>query len=526
MKSSKSNAMKTTQRVIILGIDSLDPVLINQYLQFLPNIRKLIKDTPELHLNSIFPVDSIPAWVSIFTGQNPANHGIVKTFDVFDNSVGIGLLNDVKKIQGKTFWDYLAKEGKRTVLFCPLMAFPPWDVNGLMVSKGIVDIDIQTMNAWNIQRELLVYPPDKRDTYNIPLFLNGISGKHPGTHNLLSWSDDAKYALEEEFKLCNTLMQKEEWDLFFAYFSSLDIICHRFWRFSDPCDPTFPGHTSFENVIKDFYIVFDTIIGKILDNNPDSSLIILSDHGHGRRPTKVVNINSIIRENSLYYPNKEKIHYINFILEKFKTGFLGVVNRLELDFWLVSFSTRSTKLSEMSKNVYSSQSLSKKSKYVAKLSPFAGLKSYPHGGIEICSEELKDSEYENIREKIIDLLRQAKDPNSCELLMDWVLKREQLYNGKFVSEVYPDIVFKLKEEYGTGWNIYPPLISNANDHNLASGGHKSAAVLILKNVKRSLNRNDATIMDIAPTILDLMDIDPTRYPFDGKSLFQPGDTDS
>ena len=511
--------MKKQKKLIVLGIDSLDHATITKYLSVLPNIRELINNQ-ELRLNSIFPVDSIPAWVSIYTGQNPANHGIVKTFDVFDNSIGEGLLVDVNKIKGKTFWDYLSKQGMKTVIMYPLMAFPPWDSNGLMISKGMADIEIPEMNIWNIKRELLVYPPNKQEPYDILPFMNGISGKHPGIHNLLSWSDDAKQTLNEEFELCLKIMQKEDWNFCFVYFSLLDIIDHRFWRFCDHDDPTYPGSNKFENVIKDFYIRFDTMIGELLKNNPDVPLLIISDHGHGQRPTQVVNINMVLRKNSLYYSNNQKIQYVSLLLETCKRALLKIVNDLELDFWLVKLATKTANISKISKNLYSSQPFSKKSKHLAKLSSFAGLKSYSHGGIEISSDNSKNSEYEIIREKIIELLTQLRDPKSGELLMEWVFKREKLYNGKFTAEVFPDIVFKLKDEYGTGWNIYSSLITKANDHNLASGGHKSEAVLLFNNIERKLDRKVASLMDIAPTILDLMEIDPTNYPFDGKTIFQ------
>jgi Uncharacterized conserved protein len=56
--------------------------------------------------------------------------------------------------------------------------------------------------------------------------------------------------------------KKEQWDLFFISFLTLDRVKHFMWRYQDPNDPTYPGPNPFERSIKDFYVLFDTIIGE------------------------------------------------------------------------------------------------------------------------------------------------------------------------------------------------------------------------------------------------------------------------
>ncbi len=119
------------KKLLLLGIDSLAPELLVKFEDDLPNFTKLRKLSPPMNLTSIFPVDSIPAWVSIYTGWNPARHGIVKTFDIFDSDLGDILNINTNVFKGRTFWDYTSSCGKKVCVLFPLLGFPPWEVREL-----------------------------------------------------------------------------------------------------------------------------------------------------------------------------------------------------------------------------------------------------------------------------------------------------------------------------------------------------------------------------------------------------------
>ena len=154
---------------------------------------------------------------------------------------------------------------------------------------------------------------------------------------------------------------------------------------------------------------------------------------------------------------------------------------------------------------------------VAYLSSFAGPKSYPHGGIEIARENLNGVGYEELRTRLIRELAGLSDPDTGAELMEWIARREELYSGPHVSH-FPDIVFELKEGYGVYWGIHTPLIGTAYEHNLASGGHKKDAVFLISGSDREPARREMTLMDIAPTILDLLGVEGD-FGFDGRSIF-------
>ena len=78
--------MSSKQKLIVIGIDGLDANLIHQFRDDLPNFSKLSQKSPLTRMSSVFPPDSPTAWATIFTGLDPANHGIVSFKDQLPRS--------------------------------------------------------------------------------------------------------------------------------------------------------------------------------------------------------------------------------------------------------------------------------------------------------------------------------------------------------------------------------------------------------------------------------------------------------
>jgi len=241
----------------------------------------------------------------------------------------------------------------------------------------------------------------------------------------------------------------------------------------------------------------------------------MSDHGHRSRPYTTVNINEFLRQKGYLVSNGQN----KKIVSKIRKAILEAANRLDIEHWLIKLVVKSQKLTKSSKSMYSSAGFINRSRSIAYLSNFAGIKSYPHGGIEINRDLVSGAEYEKVREEIIKLLSELKTPDG-KALIKWVKRREELYPGKFTEEIYPDIVFALKDDYGVGWDIYSDLYGKAYDHKVASGGHAKDAVFLIRNVNREVMKRNMNVVDVAPTILDLFGIDWREFDFDGRSIFE------
>ncbi len=493
---------------MVIGIDSLDPYVILEYRKELPNFSQLLKESSTFISKSIFPVDTIPAWVSIYTGLHPGNHGVLYVYDVFDPSLSDLNKLEISHIRGKTFWDYASEAGYKIAILYPTLMFPAWKVNGVMISKSPYD---KRVNDIQTEREISCYPEDIKDKYEIPDKIQDIWGGYPGKSKLVKWASMGKEAIINDFNYAFQIYKNENWNLFFVYFYHLDIIQHRLWRFFDKEDPMYEYDVKLTPIILDFYKLFDKIVGEFINELPDAQFIILSDHGHKSRPVKTVNINEYLKRHKLLETKKTTLSRI------FRKISLEIITKLNLEKHAIKLISKNNILTKYGKQIYSSSDIILKSKSKAWLSNFAGIKSYSYGGIGINRELVSKREYDRIVEDIIQALYELKVPTG-ERIINWAKKREEVYRGKYTKQIFPDILFELKEDWGVGWDI-GKLYGASYDHRIASGAHRKDAIFIIKNISKDVKKKEIYILDTTPTILDILGYD-LRRELNGRCIFR------
>jgi predicted AlkP superfamily phosphohydrolase/phosphomutase len=498
-------------RLLIIGIDSLDPHVLAKNRAHLPIFSKLIAESPTFLSTSVFPVDTIPAWASINTGLSPGNHGLLYVYDILDPTMGDLQKLSIDSVKGRTYWDYLSREHYRCAIVFPQLMYPPWDVNGAMV--GISPLE-HRLDWVSTEITIDAYPEHVMAKHNIPHTLRSLWGGFPGIKHLGEWITLGKAVLETEKRIATSLSKDESWDLFFVYFNLLDIIQHRLWRFFDEQDPTYPGITPFKGTILDYYTIIDGFVGEFIDTYPDSSVIVLSDHGHHSRPARTVNINEFLRRAGYMTSKGNRMKALSTV----RRSILDVSNRLNIEHFLIRLVVINERLTKAGKSMYSSAGSIDQSKSRAFLSNFAGIKSYPHGGIEINRDLVSEDEYDEIRSALIASLSGLRSPHQAPL-MECVKAREDVDPGRFCERIYPDILFRLADGYGVGWELYSSLYGKAHDHNVASGGHNKDAVLLLRNIDKEVKDKVPSIVNVTPSILDLFGIDWKEKRLDGKSIF-------
>jgi len=494
-------------KVLIIGIDALDSILLSRFESDLPHLRKLRKESPDVRLTSVQPPDSDTAWASIHTGLNPAKHGIVRFIDPLDKAISF-LYEEASNanLHGSTYWDYAGKCGKRVCILFPHLAYPVWRVKGIMVARAAMAEDVQS------------FPQAIRKEYALSR-LNTIKGGPKSKNLIQKYIDDHKKLISDEAEFGMKILRKENWDLFFIYSSALDLIKHFFWRYCDENDPGYPGDNPYRNVIRDFYCLYDDFIGQFIDGvDSETVVIVLSDHGHGMRPVKLVNINEILRQEGLLVSRGTNVASRNwtYAIECMKRGALRFISEHELG----EKARRLLKMFPAGRRIYTSPLSIDWKRTVAHVTDMSGIKSYSYGGITIIKENLKDMDYEEVRGAIIAELSQIREPGTEESLVNWVCRREELYSGEFITK-YPDIVFDLREDYGAGWSIHDSLFTTAPAHNIVPGSHKAySPVFLMANLgNKRCTTKEMTLMDVAPTILDLLGV-KGALSFDGRSILE------
>ena len=495
-------------KLVIIGIDSMDSELIYKYLDYLPTFKKIIKESPNIRSTSVFPPDSDTAWASIYTGLNPAKHGIVNFVDPLEKA---SILQtdylDVSNITGKTFWDIAGRFGKKVCLIYPHAAYPVWEVNGFMISPNPKTDEFQ------------MYPRDFEFDFEVEKL--EVPRRIPNSKSeYKEYLDKFGDILINEFDFGNNMLTKHDWDLFFFYSSALDFIQHIFWNYCDPNDPSYPGDNNpFRDAIKNFYILHDRLVGEMIENiDSDTTILILSDHGHTMRPIKLFNINEILRKESYLFPNEGGIAPLCNLNEKLKRTVVNIAQKTDLRKFALNILRKYPAIKEM----YTIPSSIDFNRTIAHCSDLSGMKSYTYGGIIIRKDKLKEEEkdYSVVRKNIIELLSNETLPNSNENVFEWICGREELYVGEYINK-YPDILFKLKEGYGAGWAIKVPIFSKTAVHNFFPGTHRGDTPIFFM-----LNPGDkegigerVTLMDVAPTVLDILGIEG-KFDFDGESILK------
>jgi len=442
-------------KLVIIGIDGLDPYLLEKWLDELPHLKSIKRDGVLCKIESTFPADSICAWTSIFTGENPAEHGFIESIDYLAPNNIISSINRRASLEGKTFWDIASQKGKSVCVLNPFLAYPSWEVNGIMVSGPTFE-----------SGDISAFPKSILSDYRFPSL--GAITDLPDTKDLGNFITRTKNLTIQLGDIGLKLYKDCNPDLFFITFLTLDRMKHFLWRFTDRSDPYYPGRNPFENSVKDFYLMLDGIIGKFINLiGEDTVLLVISDHGHRRRPLNCLNLNEFFRKKGYIVTNEKGVYgFFRKALEKIKVFTIYILARYNLQDYLYKLA----KLIPNRKSIKKSTYIINKNKSTLALSAMCG--TSPLGGFDVLANNKE--EYDLICKNVIRELESINDLLG-KRIVKWTTQRKQVYQGKYEDRL-PDIFFELDEEYGVGMNFFVPIVSPDYGHKKISGGHKKEAV--------------------------------------------------
>jgi predicted AlkP superfamily pyrophosphatase or phosphodiesterase len=432
--------------LIILGIDALDWGYVAAHRDAVPTLGAWPVLAP---LRSIFPPDSIPAWTTIFTGSGPAEHGCLDSIDHLDRTPEAASAAAAGKLPGRTFWDEASRGGMRVAVVNPFLAYPSWDVNGVMIA-GPVFVD-GSASITGIAPEALPPLPQLGGIVTFP------SRRTMGPfveQTLADTRAQARFGLD--------VLDRVAPDLFFLNLLTVDRLKHFVWRYVDPDDPTYPGPNPHERAVDRMYALVDAIAAEYARRG---DVLIVSDHGHARRCTRMVYVDEALRRAGLVAERPAHVRRLSrpYLTERAKKLALRAAYELgrEEELYRVARALpgrRSLKYSTFSRDDRRS---------AARLSKTFGRNQ--HSGVELTRDD------PGLRRAVKEVLCELRDPSTGEPVVEWVQDREAVVSGARLDR-YPEVLFKLRADYGVDFGLYGGLFAPDVNHRRISGGHRPVGV--------------------------------------------------
>ena len=130
------------------------------------------------------------------------------------------------------------------------------------------------------------------------------------------------------------------------------------------------------------------------------------------------------------------------------------------------------------------------------------------------------TEYNELRDKVIEELKELKYPGTEEKMFSKLIKREDIYNGDFVNDA-PDILVELEGHDSLITNNLPAISKHfvKKPRNPAEGSHRPDGIFMASGSTINDGLKDASfkIEDMTPTILHAMG-EPTFSDLDGSAI--------
>ncbi len=422
--------MKPSLKVFSIGLDGGTFDLMDPWIKegHLPNIRRLIQRGTRASLRSVVLPFTPQAWGSFMTGMNPGNHGVFGFKEKEEGKYSFQFVNN-KSIRSRTLWKYLSDHGKKAILVNIPMTYPPESIDGIIV--GGMDspgVDSDFTYPSDIKSEILALEKD----YVIHLhvgagYLDSDKKRRKAVEALLQMVSSRE-------KVILHFMDNYPWDFFAVNFSAIDQAQHHFWKYLE-------GDNEFQEVILKIYKRVDEAVGRICEKlPPQTTVFMMSDHGAGPASPYVIFIDEWLKEQGLLQFRKA-LSVRGFAMRMVKSALTAFSQKLSSEIkdhlmrWFPGMRVKSqgyvrrALIDWPNTRAYSGEHPS---------TLRINLKGRDPQGV------VEPGDYEVLRRELIQRLESLRHPQTGEILIERVYRKEDLYHGGFLKAA-PDLIIHPKD---------------------------------------------------------------------------------
>jgi predicted AlkP superfamily phosphohydrolase/phosphomutase len=298
-----------------------------------------------------------------------------------------------------------------------------------------------------------------------------------------------------------------------------DRVQHFFWKYFDESHPRYTPDSPLTGAIEEYYKTVDRGIGRILDDvDDDCDIIVISDHGFGPLSSDIYIDEWLAEEGFLSRRSKlsDRKTVDDVLSTTLKAGWRAV-KRADLDSAVRSLLPASW--FQRGKNL---QDDSHRDIIWDETQVFFGTLSGQALFVNLQEDfnegTVSQNQYDEVVAEVRRSLLSLQHPETGEKLVEEVIRSDEAFDGWRVEQA-PDLIVRTVPDHtlkgGRSDTLVQP--SAQNDHD-RSGDHRTNGIFLAAGPSfRSDSIEEASVLDIAPTLLYLQDT-PIPESMDGSVL--------
>lgn len=497
--------MSANSKLVLIGLDGATFRVLRPLVEagVMPTLAGFLRDGASGTLLSTHPPVTCPAWPTMFTGVNPGKHGVF-SFTCRHGGRGRPHTAASLDVRAPTVWELLGKAGLRVGVMNVPITYPAQPVNGFIVSGFPAPSDSPEVVWPRSEFEVL-----KRQLPEFVVNWPGVGQRVRTDRERVALIESVNALMRARNDAVSHFLDRHEVDFCFVVFEYPDKVQHKFYPLLESMKEAPSAVPSpVLRVLQDGYREVDAAVGRLVKRfGEDSNYLVVSDHGFGS-VRRVVYLNHLLEQHGLLAARHVKAVMARAAgLARLPVGlraWLGLAQDEpwhRLDTWvspLIDYTRTKAFAGHQYEHAVHINLENKCPRGIVRAGP----------------------EYEAVKTKVIELLRQAKDPKTGDALFDSVWPREEVYHGDYLGDA-PDVIFELASGYvvsaGVGLSVALDggFLRDARDSEI-SGYHLPDGVFIgWGPAFRRTQAFEADLVDVAPTVLALLGV-PIPAAMDGR----------
>jgi predicted AlkP superfamily phosphohydrolase/phosphomutase len=510
------------QKIFIISLDGATfDVLVPLMKQgYMPNLAAMMSTGTAAELESVVPPVTAPAWTSFMTGKHAGKHGIFD-FTRFDPETCRWSINNAQHIRSKTLWQILTEKGKRSIVLNLPYTYPPYEIDGIMVSGWDAPASETTFSVpSDVSAEILRRFPDYRENLWVSDLMPLTSDQQ-----FEEFTGKLKNGSEQQTDIALDLLAREEWDVFMIHFQQTDWIQHKLWEYIEKGCQDSSDHSSKIEQTRACYQHFDRLVGVLLKQVETlrPSTIVLSDHGFGRLMGNIYP-NQYLQDWGYLVAKNQQQDKLKSVKDVFRKSRYAGLRKFYKKVAEAKASLAGSQVEEThdswvdnAADVLSGRgrawdwSRTKAAVVYAYQMGFVFVNVVGRGPSGIVEP---GSQYEQVVNDLIVRFREIRHPLTGQKLIADVVRGSEVYPSSADGVTLPDLLLLPVDGYNFSFTL-----SDAVPEVSEEGTHRHNGVVFIQGEEllRRPKNFSPNLIDLAPTILHLLDL-PVPSDMDGRVL--------